>query len=135
VFYQSATGGVATFAYNAAMASIGASDHSEFASMVGYTGDPAEMADRYGFRAGGGPVNAAHLYEINELGSEMFMPGVDGRILNAQETRDMLASLKSIAKGGTGDTSRALFTIAKYCQRSAKILEKWDINGQPATEA
>jgi hypothetical protein len=85
--------------------------------------------------SGGGPVNAAHLYEINELGSEMFMPGVDGRILNAQETRDMLASLKSIAKGGTGDTSRALFTIAKYCQRSAKILEKWDINGQPATEA
>jgi hypothetical protein len=135
VFYKSATGGVATTAYNAAMDSIGASSHSEFSRMVGYTGDPSDLADKYGFRAAGGPVNAGHLYEINELGSEMFLPGQDGRILNAQETRDMLASLKSIAKGGNADTSRALFAIAKYCQRSAKILEKWDINGQPAVEA
>jgi hypothetical protein len=83
----------------------------------------------------GGIAEQGHRYWINERGQEMIMPGHDGRVLNAQETSDMIASLKSIAAGGSDSTSRALFTIAKYCQRSAKILEKWDVNGQPAMES
>jgi hypothetical protein len=45
----------------------------------------------------------------------------------------MLSTLKKIASGGgmNSDLGAALVAIARYCQQSADILERWDYNGQP----
>jgi hypothetical protein len=85
----------------------------------------------------GGPASPGYLYEINERGQELFMPGADGRILNAQETQEMLATLKRIASGGglNGDLGAALVAIARYCQESSKILKRWDYIGMPEARA
>jgi hypothetical protein len=85
----------------------------------------------------GGPVSPGYLYEINERGQELFMPGADGRILNAQETQEMLATLKQIASGGglNSDLGAALVAIARYCQESSKILKRWDYIGMPEARA
>jgi hypothetical protein len=81
----------------------------------------------------GGPVSPGYLYEINERGQEMFMPGVGGRIMTADETRAMLSTLKQIAAGSgmTGDVGAALIAIARYCQESSNVLKRWDYNGLP----
>jgi hypothetical protein len=90
-----------------------------------------------GHRWTGGPVSPGYLYEINERGQEMYMPGADGRILNAQETQTMLATLKQIAAGPgmNGDVGAALVAIARYCQESSKILKRWDYIGMPEARA
>lgn len=53
-------------------------------------------------RASGGPVNAGQAYKVGELGTELFIPKVSGRIANANETRGILAG------GGMGDLIEAL---------------------------
>jgi hypothetical protein len=90
-----------------------------------------------GHRASGGPVNQGYMYEINERGQEMYMPGADGRILNAQETQTMIATLKQIAAGPgmNGDVGAALVAIARYCQESSRVLKRWDYNGMPEARA
>jgi hypothetical protein len=77
------------------------------------------------------------MYEINERGQELFMPGADGRILNARETQEMLSTLKKIASGGGmgGDVGAALVAIARYCQESSRVLKRWDYNGMPEARA
>lgn len=106
----------------------------------GSVGGPGQPG---GMMAIGGDVRGGHLYGINELGMEMLIPGQDGRVLTANETSEMLATLKQIASqgqingpaqaqtGSAGEVSRALYAIAKYCQRSARMLDKWDIDGMP----
>jgi uncharacterized membrane protein YgcG len=61
----------------------------------------------------GGPVSPGYMYEINERGQEMYMPGADGRILNAQETQTMLASLKAIASGGGLSADKIAAAVAR----------------------
>ncbi|GAU08144.1 phage tail tape measure protein [Desulfoplanes formicivorans] len=86
-------------------------------------------------RYAGGPVSPGYMYEINERGQELFMPGVDGRIMTADETKAMLTTLKQIAAGGGSDMAAALYAIAKYCQKSMKILDRWDHIGMPEVRA
>lgn len=73
---------------------------------IGAGNSPGSGAED-GHRWTGGPTYAGHLYEINEYGREMFMPGQDGRILNAKETSEMLATLKQIASGGSAQNITA----------------------------
>ncbi|MFE5309696.1 phage tail tape measure protein [Isoptericola sp. NPDC056605] len=43
-------------------------------------------------RAAGGPVTAGELYQVNELGTEMFRPNVNGYVLTADQTRHIAAT-------------------------------------------
>ena len=44
----------------------------------------------YGGRASGGPVTAGVPYIVGERGQELFVPRIDGRILNHQQTQQVL---------------------------------------------
>jgi hypothetical protein len=115
----------------------GMADSGGIGGMGGTTGNtPGGGTGSIG-RWTGGPASPGYLYEINERGQELFMPGADGRILNAQETQEMLATLKRIASGGglNGDLGAALVAIARYCQESSKILKRWDYIGMPEARA
>jgi hypothetical protein len=116
------------------------SGHNVGGSRGSATGTGGGYNDGHGGVTGlwtGGPVSPGYLYEINERGQELFMPGADGRILNAQETQEMLATLKRIASGGglNSDLGAALVAIARYCQESSKILKRWDYIGMPEARA
>lgn len=120
--------------------SDGASSDAADSGSGGYGGSDNGEGNSSGYgRWTGGPVSPGYMYEINERGQEMYMPGADGRILNAQETQTMLATLKQIAStsgsAGSSDVGAALYAIAKYCQKSMKILDKWDHVGMPEVRA
>lgn len=66
-----------------------------------------------GARALGGPVRAGFAYRINELGQEVFMPDVAGRVLNARDARAMME--------GTGFSVAKLAPIGRAGQGAAKV--------------
>lgn len=65
--------------------------------LSGGTKRPAQPANLSAYistltaRAAGGPVSAGTLYQVNELGLEMFRPNVSGRILNHAQTAQVLS--------------------------------------------
>jgi len=61
-----------------------------------------------GGMAGGGPVSAGQLYTVNELGTEMFRPNMDGVILTADQTR------KAAQQGGGGGDIHVHFSGNVY---------------------
>ncbi len=69
-----------------------------------------------GGKAAGGPVQAGHLYMINEKGDEMFMPGRSGTIIPAERTAKMMGN------GGGGPT---VFIDAKGADQAA-ITRLWN---------
>lgn len=58
-------------------------------SWAGGTGGAANAPSIPG-RAIGGPVQAGGLYKVGENGEELFVPGQDGHIINAADTRRLL---------------------------------------------
>ncbi|SDB04040.1 Phage-related minor tail protein [Desulfonatronum thiosulfatophilum] len=80
----------------------------------------------------GGDVLPGHMYRINEAGDEMFMPSQGGRILTAEQTREMLDTLKTISAGRVDESlGRALYVIAKHIRRTERIMDRWDQDGLP----
>ncbi len=65
-----------------------------------------------GARALGGPVRAGFAYKINELGQEVFMPNVAGRVLNARDAKALME--------GTGINIAKLAPIGRAAQGAAK---------------
>lgn len=53
-----------------------------------------------GRRAAGGAVSAGSLYGVNELGSEAFVPAVNGRVLSAQQAQEAIRPIASRGGGG-----------------------------------
>jgi hypothetical protein len=49
-------------------------------------------------RAGGGDVFAGTPYTYNEMGKEIFIPPVDGRVLNASQTRDLIGAIRGLSE-------------------------------------
>jgi len=47
-------------------------------------------------RASGGPVSAGEMYRVNELGTETFVPNVNGYILTADQTRRLATSTPTV---------------------------------------
>lgn len=69
-------------------------------------------------RASGGPVEAGEVYEVGEMGRELFVPGEDGQIVNARDTRALLAGnagaramASGAAPGGGGGGGRAVLEL------------------------
>lgn len=54
----------------------------------GFGGDPGKL----GFRASGGPVTATRPYVVGEGGPELFVPGTNGTIVNADTTEKAMRS-------------------------------------------
>lgn len=58
-------------------------------------------------RAAGGPVKAGGLYKVGEAGEELFVPGQDGSIVNAADTRRLLTPAAPLPPsapfGGAGE--------------------------------
>lgn len=74
-------------------------------------GNPAAVLPPTGNRASGGPVLRGHLYGIHEQGAEVFVPGSDGTILNADRTGKLLDALAAMESGGGIPTQRGGNTI------------------------
>lgn len=64
------------------MAALGADMASAFAAALGFKID----GDKVKKKAAGGPVSAGQLYQVNELGTEMFRPAMNGYMLTAAQT-------------------------------------------------
>lgn len=67
---------------NSEMESIGSSLAKAFAGALGYKMTKKGLKKR----AGGGPVEAGELYQVNEQGVELFRPALSGVILTASQT-------------------------------------------------
>lgn len=64
------------------MSALGAEMAAAFAAALGYKIDGATVKKK----AAGGPVSAGSLYQVNELGPELFRPAVNGYIMSAAAT-------------------------------------------------
>ncbi|MEO0682860.1 MAG: phage tail tape measure protein, partial [Pseudomonadota bacterium] len=58
-------------------------------------------------RATGGPVRAGHLYGINEMGRELFMPGASGSMVTARGLLDAVQGAAGLTLARTGLTRTA----------------------------
>jgi TP901 family phage tail tape measure protein len=79
---------------NADLASLGQSLAGAFASALGYKVAGTTLKKR----ALGGPVAAGELYQVNEMGMEIFRPAVSGVILTHSQSQKAIASGPSIAQ-------------------------------------
>jgi hypothetical protein len=71
---------------------------------VNQDGRVPAIANRPTMKARGGPVKAMKMYEVGEEGRELFVPGEDGYIIPADQTRRLLANT------GTGPRSGPVVT-------------------------
>ncbi len=69
-----------------------------------------------GARAMGGPVNAGSLYQVGERGRELFVPPVNGHIVNARDTAAMIAGM---ARPAPVPPPRSLGSISSARGRSS----------------
>jgi len=65
-----------------------------------------------GARALGGPVRAGFAYKINELGEEVFVPGMSGRVVNARDAKSLL--------DGTGFSIAAAAPVGRSLKQAAQ---------------
>lgn len=65
-----------------------------------------------GARALGGPVRRGFAYRINELGEEVFVPGMSGRVVNARDAKSLL--------DGTGFSIAAAAPVGRSLKQAAQ---------------
>jgi hypothetical protein len=70
-------------------------------------------------RAAGGPVSAGQMYQVNEIGREMFIPNSDGYILNAGDTSAALSP--KAANSNTGSSGGNVIQITNYVEAGASM--------------
>ena len=63
---------------------------STFSGIEGYQGG-SDVFDLGGNKASGGSVQAGLAYGYNELGKEVFVPSVNGYVLNHEQTRSAMS--------------------------------------------
>ena len=123
VLYQAATGGVNTSLYNQYVGAVGGID-----GVTGWNGDPAALRKYYSFAVGTNYVPYDMTANIHE--GERIIPKADNYRLS-QDNKEMIAELKALRaelKIQNGES-------AKWNQKTAKILDKWDGDGMPAVAA
>ena len=139
IVYQSATGGVSTVQFEAAQAAVG----GDIYAATGWNGDPESFRRIWGFKTGGTHIGGLRI--VGEDGPELELTG-PSRIINARRTQqllaagndDMAARLDAIVArlDRLESTTRAVgIEQIKHQQRTARVLTKWDYDGQPEVRA
>jgi len=55
-------------------------------------------------RALGGPLQQGQMAIVNERGAEMFVPSTSGFVMNASESKRLVAGVEQMLAGGGGHT-------------------------------
>jgi hypothetical protein len=126
VVYESATVGVSSQLYETAMRNIGAADPFEMFKMVGYTGDPEDLRQKWGFATGGtifGPESGYTLPVGTEFhGVEHITP--DSQMTDVKKELLAIKEILGMMLNTNGDQS-------KYAKRMWQILDGSVSGGQP----
>ena len=72
------------------MGALGADLAAQFAKALGYIIDSGKVTKPPKKKASGGSVSAGQLYQVNELGVEMFRPAMNGYMLTAAQTAQQM---------------------------------------------
>lgn len=92
---------------------------SNYAGFYSQTYAPVQV-DALPARASGGPVSAGTMYQVNEIGREMFVPNTDGFILNANDTAAALSPKAANANERTGGN---VVQITNYVEAGASMAD------------
>ena len=87
---------------------------------------PPKIDDRY--RASGGPVAAGVPYTVGEQGRELFVPGVDGTIINHTQTTALFAqgaSAAPVAHTAAPNVSTGL--TAAHSGITLSLMDRWQV--------
>jgi hypothetical protein len=128
IVYKSATVGVSSSLYDAAMQKIGAADAFEMLKMVGYTGDPEDLRQKWGFATGGtisGPESGYHLPLNTEFhGVEHITP--DSQMADVKKELSDIKDVLRMMLNTNGEQN-------KYAKRMWQILDGSANSNEPLT--
>ncbi len=82
---------------------------------------------------GEGVISRAGMAWLDDINAGRVPDAMQGVSIDYDALARALARALQASQSSSmdGDVGRALFTIAKHCQKSAKILDRWDATGQP----
>jgi|GEM_PF-3298773 len=131
VVYQSTQNGVSTAQFNAAAAALGVSPEGIYAA-VGYNGSPSALRQIYGFASGGDHQGGWRI--VGENGPELESTG-PSRIYSNPQSKSLLdqSALIDEIKAMRQELHEARLASAPTTKAIARVIDRWEYNGLPAT--